>query len=249
MQAEDGTPAVAGGEGKRVQIVKATQLPIVQLRQVEKRYGKGEGSVYALKSIDLVVERGEFAALCGQSGSGKSTLLNLIGGIDKPSAGNVHFLGQNLAELNDRELAHLRAQEIGFIFQFFNLLPVLSVFDNVYYPLMLNGYKKEQARRQVMQALERVGLEKHAMRPPVELSGGQQQRVAIARALVKKPALVIADEPTGNLDSETGRSVLELMQEINRENGTTFIISTHADSVRDVASRVIRIADGRLQHD
>jgi putative ABC transport system ATP-binding protein len=247
MQAEDGTPAVAGGEGKRVQIVKATQLPIVQLRQVEKRYGKGEGSVYALKSIDLVVERGEFAALCGQSGSGKSTLLNLIGGIDKPSAGNVHFLGQNLAELNDRELAHLRAQDIGFIFQFFNLLPVLSVFDNVYYPLMLNGYKKEQARRQVMQALERVGLEKHAMRPPTELSGGQQQRVAIARALVKKPALVIADEPTGNLDSETGRSVLELMQEINRENGTTFIISTHADSVRDVASRVIRIADGRLQ--
>jgi putative ABC transport system ATP-binding protein len=247
MQAEDGATAVAGGDGKRMQIVKATQLPIVQLSQVEKRYGKGESSVYALKSIDLVVERGEFAALCGQSGSGKSTLLNLIGGIDKPSAGNVHFLGQNLAQLNDPELAQLRAQDIGFIFQFFNLLPVLSVFDNVYYPLMLNGYKKEQARRQVMQALERVGLEKHAMRPPVELSGGQQQRVAIARALVKKPALVIADEPTGNLDSETGRSVLELMQEINRENGTTFIISTHADSVRDVASRVIRIADGRLQ--
>ncbi|WP_220494275.1 ABC transporter ATP-binding protein [Aquipseudomonas guryensis] len=248
MQADNGAPAIAGAEGKRMQIVNATQLPIVRLGQVEKRYGKGEGSVHALQAIDLVVERGEFAALVGQSGSGKSTLLNLIGGIDKPSGGRVHFLGQDLAELNDRELAQLRAQEIGFIFQFFNLLPVLSVFDNVYYPLMLNGYKKEQARRQVMQALERVGLEKHAMRPPTELSGGQQQRVAIARALVKKPALVIADEPTGNLDSETGRSVLELMQEINRENGTTFIISTHADSVRDVASRVIRIADGKLQH-
>ncbi|MGL4316689.1 MAG: ABC transporter ATP-binding protein [Pseudomonas sp.] len=247
MQAQDSGPAVAGGEGKRVRIVGATQLPIVRLGQVEKRYGKGEGSVQALQAIDLQVERGEFAALVGQSGSGKSTLLNLIGGIDQPSAGSVHFLGQNLAELNDRELAALRAREIGFIFQFFNLLPVLSVFDNVYYPLMLNGYQKEQARRQVMQALERVGLEKHYLRRPVELSGGQQQRVAIARALVKKPALVIADEPTGNLDSETGRSVLELMQEINRENGTTFIISTHADSVRDVASRVIRIADGRVQ--
>lgn len=249
MQAQDNAPAVAGGDSRRVRIVDATQLPIVRLGQVEKRYGKGEGCVQALQAIDLRVERGEFAALCGQSGSGKSTLLNLIGGIDQPSAGSVHFLGQNLAELNDRELAALRAREIGFIFQFFNLLPVLSVFDNVYYPLMLNGYQKEQARRQVMQALERVGLEKHYLRRPVELSGGQQQRVAIARALVKKPALVIADEPTGNLDSETGRSVLELMQEINRENGTTFIISTHADAVRDVASRVIRIADGRLQDD
>ncbi|MBC9251891.1 ABC transporter [Pseudomonas alcaligenes] len=228
-------------------MVGACQLPVVRLGRVEKRYGKGEGGVQALQAIDLQIERGDFAALVGQSGSGKSTLLNLIGGIDRPSAGSVHFLGHNLAELNDRELAALRAREIGFIFQFFNLLPVLSVFDNVYYPLMLNGYPKEQARRQVMQALERVGLEKHYLRRPVELSGGQQQRVAIARALVKKPALVIADEPTGNLDSETGRSVLELMQEINRENGTTFIISTHADAVRDVASRVIRIADGRLQ--
>ena len=249
MQVQDGSSAVAGAETKRTPLISATQLPIVRLGQVEKRYGKGESSVLALQSIDLQVERGEFAALCGQSGSGKSTLLNLIGGIDKPTAGSVHFLGQNLAQLDDRELARLRAQDIGFIFQFFNLLPVLSVFDNVYYPLMLNGYKKEQARRQVMQALDRVGLAKHALRRPVELSGGQQQRVAIARALVKKPALVIADEPTGNLDSGTGRSVLELMQEINRENGTTFIISTHADSVRDVASRVIRIADGRLQHD
>jgi putative ABC transport system ATP-binding protein len=247
MQVQESSPAVASGDDQQMQIVNATQLPIVRLGQVEKRYGKGDSSVLALRSIDLLVERGEFVALCGQSGSGKSTLLNIIGGIDQPSAGTVHFLGQNLAQLNDRELAAIRAQEIGFIFQFFNLLPVLSVFDNVFYPLMLNGYKKAQARRQVMQALERVGLAQHAWRRPVELSGGQQQRVAIARALVKKPALVIADEPTGNLDSDTGRSVLELMQEINRENGTTFIISTHADSVRAVASRVISIADGRLQ--
>ena len=239
----------AAGEARRLQLVKASQLPIVRLSQVEKRYGKGEGSVQALRSIDLQVERGDFVALVGQSGSGKSTLLNLIGGIDQPSSGAVHFLGQDLADLGDRDLAQLRAREIGFIFQFFNLLPVLSVFDNVYYPLMLNGYRKDQARRQVLQALERVGLQQHALRRPVELSGGQQQRVAIARALVKKPALVIADEPTGNLDSETGRSVLELMQEINRENGTTFIISTHSDAVRDVAGRVVRIADGSIRHD
>ena len=238
--------APAPGETRRLQLVKATQLPIVRLSAVEKCYGKGEGRVQALRRIDLQIERGEFVALVGQSGSGKSTLLNLIGGIDRPSAGAVHFLGQDLADLNDRELAALRAREIGFIFQFFNRLPVLSVFDNVYYPLMLNGYRKEQARHLVMQALERVGLQQHALRRPVELSGGQQQRVAIARALVKKPALVIADEPTGNLDSETGRSVLELMQEINRENGTTFIISTHSDAVRDVAGRVVSIADGRI---
>lgn len=224
----------------------AQALPLVRLNGVEKRYGKGRGSVLALRRIDLQIWPGEFVALCGQSGSGKSTLLNLIGGIDRPSSGEVYLAEENLSGLSEDRLARLRSQEIGFIFQFFNLLPVLSVFDNVWYPLMLNGYKKHQARQQVLQALERVGLADHCMRLPAELSGGQQQRVAIARALVKRPSLVIADEPTGNLDSETGRSVLELMQQINRENGTTFIISTHADSVRDVASRVIRIVDGGL---
>lgn len=224
------------------------EQPLVHLVGVEKRYGKGRSCVQALRGIDFAVFPGEFVALCGQSGSGKSTLLNLVGGIDRPSAGDVRLLGSNLAELNENELARLRARKIGFIFQFFNLLPVLSVFDNVYYPLMLNGYRKRQARDQVIEALERVGLAEHAARRPVELSGGQQQRVAIARALVKRPALVIADEPTGNLDSETGASVLALMQEINRENGTTFIISTHADAVREVAGRVVRIVDGGLRH-
>lgn len=220
--------------------------PLVRLNQVEKRYGKGSNSVLALSGVDLLIHPGEFVALCGQSGSGKSTLLNLVGGIDRPTAGDVRLLGEDLAHLSEDALARLRAREIGFIFQFFNLLPVLSVFDNVWYPLMLNGYKKQQARQQVLEALARVGLEQHALRRPTELSGGQQQRVAIARALVKRPALVIADEPTGNLDSETGHSVLELMQEINREFGTTFIVSTHAESVRDVASRVIQIVDGRV---
>ena len=159
MQADNGAPAIAGAEGKRMQIVTATQLPIVRLGQVEKRYGKGEGSVHALQAIDLVVERGEFAALVGQSGSGKSTLLNLIGGIDKPSAGRVHFLGQDLAELNDRELAQLRAQEIGFIFQFFNLLPVLMTARSViaswlHNPLALNAeLRGRQVRNMVLLAV------------------------------------------------------------------------------------------------
>ena len=241
--------APAPGETRRLQLVKATQLPIVRLSAVEKCYGKGEGRVQALRRIDLQIERGEFVALVGQSGSGKSTLLNLIGGIDRPSAGAVHFLGQDLADLDDRELAALRAREIGFIFQFFNLLPVLSVFDNVYYPLMLNGYRKDQARHLVMQALERVGLQQHALRRPVELSGGQQQRVAIARSLAMNPKVMLFDEPTSALDPEMINEVLAVMTSL-AEGGMTMIVVTHEMGfARRAAHRVVFMADGAVVED
>lgn len=224
-------------------------LPVVLMQNAGKSYGKGAGTVHALKQISATIHPGEFIALCGPSGSGKSTLLNIMGGIDNPTEGHVYLLGQDLAALNDQETAKLRADSIGFVFQFFNLLPVLSVFDNVYYPLMLNGYSRRLARDQVMDIIEKVGLIKHYRRQPGELSGGQQQRVAIARALVKRPALVVADEPTGNLDTHTGHEIVELLLDMNRQLETTFVISTHSLQLRDMAKRVIEIEDGTLKND
>lgn len=230
-------------------LTPARPIPAVRLAGIQKSYQAGRMNFLALKDIDLEIGRGEFVALCGQSGSGKSTLLNLVGGIDHPTSGSVHFLGQDLASMGDPALSRLRAREIGFIFQFFNLLPVMSVFDNVFYPLSLLGQVRSQARDDVLAMLERVGLRDHARKRPAELSGGQQQRVAIARALVKKPTLVVADEPTGNLDSETGLSILALMKEINAECGTTLLVSTHSESVKDRASRIVELKDGRVIHD
>jgi putative ABC transport system ATP-binding protein len=234
---------------ERYGLAAASPLPIVQLIGVQKSYRTGNFPFLALKDIDLEIQRGEYVALCGASGSGKSTLLNLVGGIDLPSSGSVHFLGQELSSMEDAALSLLRAKEIGFIFQFFNLLPVMNTFDNVYYPLMLLGQARSHAKNRVFAMLERVGLQDHWHKRPAQLSGGQQQRVAIARALVKKPTLIVADEPTGNLDSETGASILELMQQINAENGTTLLVSTHSDSVKDCASRVVVLRDGSVIHD
>lgn len=236
-------------ENERHGLAQARPIPVVRLAGIEKSYRAGRINFIALEDIDLEITRGEFVALCGQSGSGKSTLLNLVGGIDHPTSGSVHFLGQELASMGDTDLSRLRAREIGFIFQFFNLLPVMSVFDNVAYPLMLLGKAKSQARRDVFAMLERVGLRDHWQKRPAELSGGQQQRVAIARALVKKPTLIVADEPTGNLDSETGLSILDLMKEINAESSTTLLVSTHSEFVKDRASRVVELKDGRVIHD
>jgi len=224
-------------------------LPVVSLQQASKCYGAGEGKVVALHEISTSIHDGEFIALCGPSGSGKSTLLNLMAGIDYPTGGQVFLLGNNLSNLNDKQTAALRAESIGFVFQFFNLLPVLSVFDNVYYPLMLNGFSRRHAKDQVMDMIEKVGLIDHYRRPPGELSGGQQQRVAIARALVKQPRLVVADEPTGNLDVGTGREIIDLLMNINQELQTTFVISTHSLALRDRAKRVLEIEDGRLKND
>lgn len=234
---------------ERYGLALAGPLPVVRLAGVQKSYRVGKIPFLALKDINLEIERGEFVALCGPSGSGKSTLLNLVGGIDLPSSGCVHFLGQELSSMEDAALSMLRAKEIGFIFQFFNLLPVMSAFDNVFYPLMLLGQARSQAKHNVFAMLERVGLKDHWQKRPAELSGGQQQRVAIARALVKKPTLIVADEPTGNLDSETGSSILELMKEINAENGTTLLVSTHSESVKNCASRVVALKDGSVIYD
>jgi len=227
----------------------ARPIPALHLSRIQKTYRAGKVDFPALTEIELEIARGEFVALCGPSGSGKSTLLNLVGGIDHPTSGSVYFLGRDVSALDDTALSTLRAREIGFIFQFFNLLPVMSAFDNVFYPLTLLGQDKAQARHDVLAMLERVGLKDHANKRPAELSGGQQQRVAIARAMVKKPALMIADEPTGNLDSETGMSILDLMKDINTELGTTLLVSTHSDAVKERASRVVELRDGRIIHD
>lgn len=227
----------------------AQPLPVAYLQQASKSFGRGAGTITALNAITTQINDGEFVALCGPSGSGKSTLLNLMAGIDFPTGGHVFLMGQDLETLNDKQTARLRADHIGFVFQFFNLLPVLSVFDNVYYPLMLNGFSRRVAHEQVMDMLEKVGLSNHYKRPPGELSGGQQQRVAIARALVKSPRLVVADEPTGNLDTRTGHEIVDLLLTMNQELKTTFVISTHSLQLRDRARRVLEIEDGELKND
>ncbi|WP_127957624.1 ABC transporter ATP-binding protein [Serratia microhaemolytica] len=227
----------------------AQPLPIVSMQQAGKQFGNGPGAIVALANITTEIHDGEFIALCGPSGSGKSTLLNLMAGIDYPTSGQVYLLGNDLSLLNDQQTARLRADAIGFVFQFFNLLPVLSVFDNVYYPLMLNGFSRRVAQQRVMEMLERVGLAAHYQRIPSELSGGQQQRVAIARALVKRPRLVVADEPTGNLDSRTGQEIIDLLLTMNQQLKTTFVISTHSLALRDQAKRVLEIRDGKLEYD
>ncbi|CAH5120642.1 putative ABC transporter ATP-binding protein [Enterobacter cloacae] len=226
------------------------ELPMLSLNNIYKSYGSGEGKVDALKNINLEIEKGEFLALCGPSGSGKSTLLNILSGIDKPSFGSVMFLRKLLNNLPEEQLSEIRGKHLGFIFQFFNLIPVLSVFDNVFFPLVLNGHtSKKEAKERALYFIESVGLMGYTDRKPGQLSGGQQQRVAIARALAHDPQVVIADEPTGNLDLVTGEAILDLLLKINRETRTTFIISTHSSQLKERARRVVEIKDGVLVHD
>jgi putative ABC transport system ATP-binding protein len=221
---------------------------IVQMSGVVKDYALGRTVVHALRGIDLDIERGDFAVVAGPSGSGKTTLLNLIGCVDTPSSGSVKVDGQETASLRDRQLTRLRLNRIGFIFQTFNLVNVLDVFQNVELPLLLQGTLGRAERRdRVHKLVDRVGLGDHLRHRPSELSGGQRQRVAIARALVSQPALVLADEPTANLDSETGNSIIDLMRELNRDRGTTFLFSTHDPDVMRQAGRIIRLRDGRLE--
>ncbi len=221
--------------------------PQIQLRGITRTYGEGEALVRALDAVDLTIEAGEFLALAGPSGSGKTTLLNMIGSIDAPSAGEILFEGTHLGALSNRRRTRFRGERIGFIFQDFNLIPVLSAQENVELPLQLLGGSAGAERRAACEAmLERVGLGKLAHRLPRELSGGQQQRVAIARALVKRPGVVLADEPTANLDSETAREILDLMRELNGSLGTTFIFSTHDPMVMAYARRLVRLRDGRV---
>lgn len=225
-------------------------LPAIRLMDIFRSYGTGEGKVDALKNINLEIAKGEFLAICGPSGSGKSTLLNVLSGIDQPTAGSALFLDKALNDLNQAQLAFVRSRHLGFIFQFFNLIPVLSAFDNVYYPLILNGqYGKKEAKERSLHYLDSLGLGMLGSRKPGQLSGGQQQRVAIARALAHEPQVVVADEPTGNLDLASGEAILDLLMTINQQTRTTFIISTHSTQLKDRARRVLEIKDGELVND
>jgi putative ABC transport system ATP-binding protein len=220
---------------------------IVSIQQATKDYRLGKVIVPALRGVSLEIEQGEFLAIAGPSGSGKTTLLNLIGCVDTPTAGTVEVAGSNTAKLSERALTRLRLNTIGFIFQSFNLVGVLDVYRNVELPLLLQGKLSAAERKQrVLALLERVGLNEHARHRPNELSGGQRQRVAIARALVTRPSLVLADEPTANLDSVTGQNILDLMKELNRTEQTTFVFSTHDARVMAHASSLVRLADGKL---
>jgi putative ABC transport system ATP-binding protein len=219
-----------------------------RLRGVVKEYGSGAAAVPALRGIDLDIEPGSFTVVRGRSGSGKSTLLNLLGCIDTASSGSVSILGEDTAALNDRERTLLRATRIGFVFQSFSLLPVLSALENVEYPLQLCEPHARRRRERARHALASVGLSEHERRRPGELSGGQRQRVAVARALVKQPALVLADEPTANLDSATGADLIALMRRMQRDSGTTFVLSSHDPQLIADADRCVDLADGLLCH-
>lgn len=220
---------------------------IVSIQNVVKNYQLGKVTVPALRAVSLSVSAGEFISIAGPSGSGKTTLLNLIGCVDTATSGQVVVAGKDTSLLRERDLTNLRLNTIGFIFQSFNLVAVLSVFQNVEFPLLLQGRISTGERRQrVMGLLEKVGLATHARHRPSELSGGQRQRVAIARALVTHPQIVLADEPTANLDSTTGENIIDLMKEMNVQNGTTLIFSTHDAKVMSHANAIIRLEDGRI---
>jgi putative ABC transport system ATP-binding protein len=220
---------------------------IVAVKNVSKDYMLGKTVVPALRDVTLEVDEGEFLSIAGPSGSGKTTLLNLVGCVDTPTSGAVLVNGQDTSKLSERALTDLRLHTIGFIFQSFNLVSVLSVFQNVEYPLLLQGtVSKRERQARVAGLLEAVGLAEHSRHRPSELSGGQRQRVAVARALVTRPKLVLADEPTANLDSATGANIIDLMRDMNRRDGTTFIFSTHDPKVMSHANAIVRIADGRI---
>jgi putative ABC transport system ATP-binding protein len=220
--------------------------PILSLHNVTRTYPLGESTVHALRGVNVELERGSVHAIVGPSGSGKSTLLHIVGGMDLPTAGEVHFDGQRLDQLSARELTRLRARHVGFVFQAFHLTPILDVCGNVALALRFIGVPRREARRRAAAGLERVGLGHRLTHRPAQLSGGERQRVAVARALVKEPTVILADEPTGNLDTETGERVIDLLESVNRQFGTTVVMVTHD---RDLAARadfVHRMRDGRL---
>lgn len=221
--------------------------PIVQLENVVKDYPLGKLTVRALHGVDLAIDKGEFTVIAGPSGSGKTTLLNLIGCVDVATQGRVTVDGRETSTLNDQALTQLRLFRIGFIFQSFNLITVLDVAQNVEFPLLLQGkLSAAERKRRVDEMVEKVGLSGQMRQRPNELSGGQRQRVAIARALVTQPQIVLADEPTANLDSATGTAIIDLMHDLNRKDHVTFIFSTHDPAVMNRAERIVRVADGRI---
>ena len=223
--------------------------PIVRLHEVVKTYRQGKVDVHAVNNVSLEIRRGDFAVLCGPSGSGKTSILNLIGGLDVPTSGTIRVNDIDLSTLDNTELSQVRKERIGFVFQAYNLIPVMTAYENAEFVLNLQGVSEAECRERVMATLQAVGLEGLEHRRPDEMSGGQQQRVAIARAIVTNPAIVLADEPTANVDSHTAESLLDLMQQLNREQGITFLFSTHDQHVMDRASRTITLHDGRVESD
>lgn len=224
-------------------------MALIELKQVHKYYHLGETRIAALKGVDLTICKGEFLAIWGPSGSGKSTLCNLIGMIDDPSSGVVLLEGQAAGKLSDDKRSELRNRAIGFIFQTFNLIPVLSALENVMLPLQIRGDVAAKAEEKATQLLSDLGLAEHIQHRPHKLSGGQQQRVAIARALITEPALIVADEPTANLDSQTAMKIVDLMRQLNRQGGTTFIFSTHDQRLLGRADRQVLLRDGLVADD
>ncbi len=224
----------------------ARPAPLIELRRVYKYYQMGDERIAALRGISLRIQPGEFAAIWGPSGSGKSTLCNLVGLLDTPSSGTVHLEGQDVTTLADDRRSEVRNRAIGFVFQGFNLIPVLSALENVMLPLQIAGTSASLARLRALERLGEVGLAPHTAHRPAKLSGGQQQRVAIARALVADPVLVIADEPTANLDSENAANIIDLMRQLNEEHGTTFIFSTHDQRLLERVGRQVLMRDGEI---
>jgi putative ABC transport system ATP-binding protein len=222
---------------------------IVSVRGLQRQYQQGHITVNALAGVDLDIASGEFTALMGPSGSGKSTLLNIIGGLDAPTGGSAQIAGRDLAAMSASERSDLRRDRLGFVFQAYNLIPVLTAVENAEFVLVLQGVPAAERRARAIKTLEAVGLKGLEGRFPNELSGGQQQRVAVARAIVTEPALVLADEPTANLDSKTGHELIALMRRLNEEQGVTFLFATHDPKVLDAARRVVSLADGKIERD
>ncbi|MGD6808315.1 MAG: ABC transporter ATP-binding protein [Candidatus Bathyarchaeia archaeon] len=221
----------------------------IETINLQKDYGVGQLSVHALHNINIKFKNGEFIAVLGSSGSGKTTLLNVIGTLDKPTSGKVLIENKDLSSLKEKELVDIRRRKIGFIFQFYNLMPVLTAFENIELPMMISGVPKKEAQKRAKDLLESVGLTDRANHRPDQLSGGQQQRVAIARALANKPTIILADEPTGDLDSTTGAQVMAVLLKLSKEQGTTVLASTHDSSILKLADRALRMKDGQIISD
>lgn len=224
-------------------------MAVIETHNLERSYQDGDHLIMAVDGINLTVNEGEFTAIVGPSGSGKTTLLNLIGGLDKPTGGEVVVAGKHIQNLSDNEMINFRLQHIGFVFQAYNLIPVLTAYENVEFIMLLQGWEKNKRKERATQLLEAVGLGSQLHKRPAELSGGQQQRVAVARALASRPSFILADEPTANLDSHSTANLLDIMARLNHEENMTFVFATHDQRVIDRARRVITVEDGKIKSD
>ena len=222
---------------------------VIETRHLNRFFGEGETLVKALNDVSLTIQKGEFTALVGPSGSGKSTLLHLMGGLDEPTDGEILLDNTNISQMSETQLSQFRRDHIGFIFQAYNLIPVLSVEENIEYIMLLQGISSHERKKRTHDILEKVGLEGKQNRLPSQLSGGQQQRVAVARAMVSQPRIILADEPTANLDSQTGSDLIALMRQLNQEQGMTFVFSTHDTKIMEQADRLVHLEDGTIVED